>query len=692
MKKYYKIIFAFLLALPFSSCESDDRELVDLEQVQAPANLGATFQITQDNSGLVEITPTGEGAALYSVDFGDGSTPSEEIKVGEAVEHIYEEGEYEVEVTGTNINGKTATGTQSLTVSFLAPENLETEIVKDADDNYTVTVSATAENAAMFEVYVGEEEDEEATPLMPGESVSYTYSSIGTFDIRVVALSGGEATTEVTEEISITDPLFLPINFESETLNYTFDNFGGGEGAGAPVIDNPDASGVNTSNRVASYTKPEGSETWAGTTIALDEPIDFSSERYVSIDVWSPEAGTDVIFKVENLENADLFVEATATTTVSEGWETLIFDMNDFDPSIEYGRIVLFFNFDVPGTGETYYFDNIETTRLELIKLPINFESENLAYEWAGFGGAGAGVIDNPDMSGLNTSAKVTELGKGEGAEGWAGVSLNLDEPLSYENGTIVKMKTWSPEAGVPILLKFEDSDSEPDANGNPSVFVEVTQNTTVAEQWEELSFDLSSFEAFDENIDYDRLIVFYDFNSPGEGTSFYFDDVRMASEDEPTSVMLPVGFENSSLTYALTPFEGADSAVEENPFQEGINISNTVVRSIKTEGAAFFAGTTLQLDGPIEFNGNNKISVKVYSPKADIPVRIKLENNDDAGIFAEVDATTTVANEWEELVFEFSEEQVAEEYSKVIMFFEFIADLPGDGSTYYYDDIQITN
>ncbi|PRX48105.1 PKD domain-containing protein [Salegentibacter salegens] len=528
MKRHYKIIFAFLLALPFFGCESDDDALVDLEQVQAPANLGATFQITQDNSGLVEITPTGEGAAIYTVDFGDGSTPAEAIKVGEAVEHVYAEGEYEVEVTGTNINGKTATGTQPLTVSFLAPENLETEIVKDADDNYTVTVSASATNAAMFEVYFGEEEDEEATPLMPGESVSYTYSSIGTYNVRVVALSGGAATTEVTEEISITDPLFLPIDFESETLNYTFNNFGGGEGAGAPVIDNPDPSGGNTSDRVASYTKPEGSETWAGTTIALDEPIDFSSERYISVDVWSPEAGTDVIFKVENLENADLFVEATATTTVSEGWETLIFDMNTLDPSIEYGRIVLFFNFDAPGTGETYYFDNIETTRLELIKLPVDFESGNIEYAWGGFGGAGAGVIVNPDMSGINPSAKVTELSKGEGAEGWAGVSLNLDEALSFENGTTVKMKTWSPEAGVPILLKFEDSDSDPDNNGNPSVFVEVTQNTTVASQWEELSFDLSTFEAFDESIGYDRLIVFYDFNSPGEGTSFYFDDVTI--------------------------------------------------------------------------------------------------------------------------------------------------------------------
>ncbi|MGY5846018.1 PKD domain-containing protein [Salegentibacter sp. HM20] len=528
MKKHYRILFALFLSFAVFSCQSDDDALINLDGIAAPANLGASFQIAQDNSGLVSITPTGEGAVTYTIDFGDGSPASEAIKVGESVEHVYAEGEYDVTVTGTNLAGKTATGVQPLTVSFLAPENLETEIVKDANDNYTISVSASAQNAAMFEVYFGENEDEEPTPLMPGESVSYTYSSIGTYNVRVVALSGGAATTEVVREVSITDPLFLPIDFESETLNYSFDNFGGGEGAGAPVIDNPDSSGINTSAKVASYTKPAGSEVWAGSTIALDEPIDFSTNRYISVDVWSPIAGAEVLFKIENLGNSEIFVESFATTTVSEGWETLTFDMNEIDPSVDYGRIALFFNFGVSGTGETYYFDNIKTTRLELVRLSLTFESENTAYVWNGFGGAGASVIDNPDASGLNTSAKVTELGKGNGAETWAGVAMDLDEALNFANGTTITMKTWSPKAGAPILLKFEDSQSEPDGNGNPSVFVEVIQNTTVANEWEEMTFDLSSFEAFDENISYDRIIVFYDFGNVGEGSSFYFDDVRL--------------------------------------------------------------------------------------------------------------------------------------------------------------------
>lgn len=691
MKTYYKIFIALFVSGIMLNCEADD-DLVNLEGIEAPSNLGATFQITQDNSGLVTIIPTGEGATSYDIDFGDGSPVAEGVGVGEEVEHVYAEGDYEVVVTGTNVAGKTAQGTQTLSVSFLPPENLEAVITKDAEDNYTIHVSATADNAAMYEVYFGEEEDEEPTPLMANEMVSHTYGNIGDYTVRVVALSGGAANTEYAEEISITDPLFLPLDFESETLDYTFFNFGGNDGAVVPVVENPAPDAVNSSAMVASYTKPAGSETWAGTNIALDEPIDFSTNRYIKMDVWSPITGADVILKVENKDDSNISAEFRTTTTTSEQWETLTFDLNDIDPEIEYGRIVLFFNMDVPGTGETYYFDNIETTRLELIKLPLTFESESLVYEWSGFGGAGGGVVANPDASGINSSAMVSELNKTSGAETWAGISLNLDEPVDFANGTIAKMKVYSPQAGVPILFKLEDSSSPLNAENNPSVFVEVTTNTTTSNEWEELSFDISSFADFNPEASYDRVIVFYDFGNGGDGSTLYFDDIRITSEDEPTSVVLPVTFEPLGLNYQLEAFEGAESAVEDNPFQSGINTSDRVMRTTKTEGALFYAGTTLQLEAPIDSSESKEIRIKSYSPKAGIPVRMKLENNDDPSIAIEVDATTITANEWEELVFDFSEKDTDQEYSKVILFYEFVPDLSGDGTTYYYDDIQLNN
>lgn len=532
MKNYIRIILSVFVSLAVASCDMDDDQLVDLDNLSAPTNLGATFQITQDNTGLVTVIPTGEGATLFTVDFGDGSELSEEVRVGEKLQHVYEEGAYEVVVTGVNLAGETAQGTQPLTVSFRQPENLEVNITKDPQDNYTIVVGAEADYAAMFNVYFGDDENAEPTPLMPGEVVTHTYDAVGTYDVRVVALSGGAATTEVVEQVVISDPLFLPITFESPTLDYTFINFGPDQVGAVQIVDNPDPNEVNPSDKVAAYIKPVGSETWAGTTIALDEPIDFSAGRYIAVDVWSPAAGVPVIFKVENLADNNIAAEFTATTTVAEDWETLYFDLNDIDPAVDYGRIVLFFNYGTPGTGETYYFDNIRTTKLELIKLPLTFESEALDYTWSGFGGASGAVVANPDASGINSSANVVELTENAGAETWAGISLNLDEPLDFSAGTTVKMKVWSPEAGVPILFKVEDSDSAPNDQGNPSVFVEVIENTTTSGEWEEISFDLSKFDAFDPSVGYDRVILFYDFGNPGEGTTSYYDDIRIGDTD----------------------------------------------------------------------------------------------------------------------------------------------------------------
>lgn len=62
MKNFLKTIFAVFFALAVTGCDMDDDNLgVDLENLDSPANLGATFQITQDNTGLVTITPTGGG-------------------------------------------------------------------------------------------------------------------------------------------------------------------------------------------------------------------------------------------------------------------------------------------------------------------------------------------------------------------------------------------------------------------------------------------------------------------------------------------------------------------------------------------------------------------------------------------------------------------------------------------------------
>ena len=73
MRNIFKQVFFIALSVLIFGCESDDDQMVDLSDLALPSNLGASFKITQDNSGLVTITPKGESANTFAIDFGDGS-------------------------------------------------------------------------------------------------------------------------------------------------------------------------------------------------------------------------------------------------------------------------------------------------------------------------------------------------------------------------------------------------------------------------------------------------------------------------------------------------------------------------------------------------------------------------------------------------------------------------------------------
>ncbi|MEM9545725.1 MAG: Ig-like domain-containing protein [Bacteroidota bacterium] len=215
----------------------------------------------------------------------------------------------------------------------------------------------------------------------------------------------------------------------------------------------------------------------------------------------------------------------------------------------------------------------------------------------------------------------------------------------------------------------------------------------TEADQWISLDMDISSLNP---KTSLGQIVLSGD--GPGNPpANFYADNLYFYREDgsiTPETVTLPLDFELSNpANYAFLGFEGADSAIETNPDQSGVNTSATVMRTTKTNGAQFFAGTLLDLDNPIDFSQTQKLSMKVWSPKIGIPVRFALERNDGGAAQVFVDVETTVANEWEELIFDFS--GVADgsiDYNRMVIFMEFIVDLGGDGSTYYFDDIQLTN
>ncbi|WP_321516819.1 hypothetical protein [Marinifilum fragile] len=497
--------FIFILGV-FFACETDEDNLYSLDYIGAPTNVEAVFDITQDNSGLVSISPNAEGAQQFTIDFGDGSE-TETYKPGEIAEHVYTEGVYSVKIIAVSINGKTTEFVQELNVTFKAPENLEVNITNDTQNPRIVSVTATADFATVFEVYFGDVEDEEPTMLMPGETVSHTYEAAGDYDVRIVAKSAGAATTEYTETVNVpeaADPINLPIDFESFTINYAFENFGG---TTSSVIDNPDASGINTSAKVAQSNKSAGAEIWAGSFLTLENPIDFSNNTEFRVKVWSPKAGATVKLKVENLTDGNIGYEVDATTTVANAWEELTYDFSAIDQANEYQKVVIFFDFGNNGDDSNYYFDDIK-----LVSAAVD---GGLAGVWkmapeAGALGVGPGLGDTSWWS--STADDVTTracffddtyefgadgsfrnvLGSDTWVEDWQGGSNACGTPVAPHDGSNSATFTYDKVAGtitlegvgaylgIPKAYNGGELANPADAPASISYDVTLSENNTV--------------------------------------------------------------------------------------------------------------------------------------------------------------------------------------------------------------------
>ena len=164
------------------------------------------------------------------------------------------------------------------------------------------------------------------------------------------------------------------------------------------------------------------------------------------------------------------------------------------------------------------------------------------------------------------------------------------------------------------------------------------------------------------------------------------------ATEDDGTclyGIPLPIDFELDGMDlYTFSDFDGAVSSVILNPNVDDVNSSQNVVEHIRN-GGENWAGTYLTTN-PIDFSSSSIIKMKVHSPSAGIPVKMKLESL--SGDNFEILIYTTLANQWEELFFDFSG-QSSDLFVKIVIIFN--QGVVGDGtanSTYYFDDIAFSN
>ncbi len=691
MKTLKYILSCLILIATFSGCKKEINDDVSFVQTTATsAKLGAMFTITQDNSGLVTITPNGEGVASFEIAYGHGTAGPVKVLPGASTSKVYPEGVYDVKITGTNVAGVSTTVTQKLTVTFRAPENLEVTAVIDPANKYKVNVSAKALYETFFQVYFGDVANEVPTNFLEGQTISKTYARTGSYTVRVVALSGGAATTTSTRVITIVDPVVLPVTFESTSINYAWNDFSGGN---VTVVANPHNNAANPSTRVARMVKNAG-DPWGGSWIGLGGPIDFSANKVFRMKVFSPRVGAKVLLKVENAGNGSISFEKEVLTTVANAWEDLAFDYRTINASNQYHNIVVIFDNGTPGDGSanfTFFMDDIRLTDAmpnSKIDLPVTFDEPGVNYTVTDFGNNQ--TVDAVDPTNANNKVKKTT--KVNGAETWAGTTIGTNIgfataiPLTA-SASQMSVRVYSPAAGIRVLLKVED-------HTNNQRSVETFATTTTSGEWETLIFDFNNHApntpAFNPNTTYTMASIFFDFGNAGNGKVFFWDDVRKLATNFVETVSLPLTFESSSLTYTFNNFDGGVATVINNPQSSGNNTSAKVGRMVKN-GGQIWGGSWIGLAAPIDFSTKKTFRVKVFSPRAGAKLLLKVENQNNGGISFEKEATTTVAGAWETLTFDYSAINTSNTYQKIVLIFDF--GTVGDGSanfTFLFDDITL--
>jgi hypothetical protein len=352
------------------------------------------------------------------------------------------------------------------------------------------------------------------------------------------------------------------------------------------------------------------------------------------------------------------------------------------------------------GNAATSSQQAFETVVRTQMALPVSFDVANVGYGLAGFGGAeDSSIVADP----TNAANKVAKVVRAAGAETFAGTTIT-DTRAGVQTGlspkipfnatdTRMSVRVWSPDAGIPVRLKVEDS-----ADPNKSVETEAT--VTTAAGWQTLTFNFSNnvagTPALNLGNNYNKATIFFDFGRAKAAAvqkTYYFDDITfvpgaaggggggatgttLASFDEATALAFD-GFDGGTATVDAAPPAGG-----------GTGKALKIFRS----GGQVWAGAKVNV-GVIPLTSTNRtLSARVYSPTAGRPIVLKLENLTDAGVnTGDIQATEAVVAGWQTLTWVVPAAKVGPQYSWAVM-------LPNlgtlasvsPGETYYFDDLKL--
>jgi hypothetical protein len=353
------------------------------------------------------------------------------------------------------------------------------------------------------------------------------------------------------------------------------------------VVRNPDPSGINpnASDLVGQYSDPL--DEWSALVWDFGEAIDLSILNQLNAKIWSPKA-VPLLFKLEGGTSAP--VEIFANVTQTGTWVQYAIDFSDAAGG-NFTRLAIFFNAgQLPTEEDIYFIDDVEWRRAPYTECVADFETELTSLpEWTYFANADLSdqrvnvVVDNPDPSGINTSARVGQFIERPGGAIFAGMFTDLDAPIALPNDNkTIRMKVWMNKAAR-VVMKLERGRQTPNNTGD--VFAEYT----TPGEWEEVVWNFSDI--VPDDALWDRLTIIMNFDeTPEEEQIYFFDDIVIGDafcattslRQRPSAERLRV-FPNPAHTrLTVEQAEGIEQFVL-------FNLLGQPVRVVRATGQAYF-------------------------------------------------------------------------------------------------------
>lgn len=338
-------------------------------------------------------------------------------------------------------------------------------------------------------------------------------------------------------------------------------------------------------------------------------------------------------------------------------------------------------------SNDDFVLDNVVLQQLVETEIIMDgdFTGDAIPESWTTFQGEGA----TADFGVTNNEATVTNAA-GAGGATW---HLQLVQNLTPEQ---IEMLS----AGEPYTISF-DARSNVDGRPFKVYFGEDGGSWTAYTAVDTVANSEMQTYTFTGTLGQTFASMKLGFELGLSNDDFIVDNVSLTQlttggSDVFVGVSLPVSFDED-VDYALTDFGNNVSEIVEDP----TDATNMVVKSVKTDSAETWAGTTIGgaigFTAPLPFSEySTEMTVRVWSPAADTPIRLKVEDAADPNISVETEVMTTVAEEWETLTFDFSNEaegtaalDLANTYNKASIFFNFGTSGADAGElTFYWDDV----